>query len=68
MSNELINHSPDLQRLVAEGYEISIRADHLLVGTVPYINAQGAIAFGVLADQAHRNHQCLHCCERAVLE
>lgn len=51
MSNELINHSPDLQRLVAEGYEIFIRADHLLVGTVPYINAQGAIAFGVLVSE-----------------
>lgn len=38
--------SPDLARLVAEGYEVSIRHGHLVISNVPYLNADGEIAKG----------------------
>ncbi len=48
MQSELISRSPDLLRLRDEGYELEIRSGHLLVHRVPYVNAAGAIGYGVL--------------------
>ncbi|HJT58335.1 MAG TPA: ThiF family adenylyltransferase [Ktedonobacteraceae bacterium] len=48
MSHPLINHSPDLQRLRDEGYDIEIRADHLLVKQVPYVTAERVVKHGIL--------------------
>jgi len=48
MSRALISRSPDLQRLQAEGYEIEIRANHLLVHSVPYVNSKRQVARGIL--------------------
>ena len=47
-SRELISRSPDLKRLQDEGYEIEIRADHLLVHHVPYVTAEREVAYGTL--------------------
>ena len=48
MSPELISHSPDLQRLVDEGYEIRIRSSHLVLRQVPYVTEHRTIMFGDL--------------------
>lgn len=48
MSQRLISRSPDLQRLQNEGYEVSIRGQKLLIGHVPFRNAAGEVAFGIL--------------------
>ncbi|MDR3714753.1 MAG: ThiF family adenylyltransferase [Puia sp.] len=48
MSHPLINHSPDLQQLQTEGYEIEIRGGYLLVHHVPYVNANRQICYGSL--------------------
>jgi hypothetical protein len=48
MSQRLISRSPDLQRLQNEGYEISITGGKLLIGHVPFRNAAGEVAYGIL--------------------
>ena len=51
MSFALINRSPDLQRLRDEGHEIEIRSGHLLVHSVPYVNASGKVARASLVSE-----------------
>lgn len=46
MSRALISRSPDLLRLQNDGYEVEVRSGHLLVHSVPYVNARGEIAVG----------------------
>lgn len=48
MSQQLISRSSDLSRLRAEGHDIAVVHDHLLVRQTPYVNSSGAIARGVL--------------------
>ncbi|MBL8308817.1 MAG: ThiF family adenylyltransferase [Burkholderiales bacterium] len=48
MSHELINRSSDLARLRDSGYEVEIRVGHLLVHSIPYVNARREIVFGTL--------------------
>lgn len=48
MSQQLINHSPDLKRLRDEGYEIEVRGGHLLVHHIPYVRSNKEIQFGTL--------------------
>lgn len=48
MSHKLISHSPDLKKLRDEGYEIEIKNAHLLVHSVPYVNAKREVARGIL--------------------
>lgn len=48
MSPKPISRSPDLRRLREEGYDIEIRAGHLVVRGVPYVNARKEVAFGTL--------------------
>lgn len=50
MSRQLVSRSPDLQRLVSEGYAVSIREAYLLV-RVPYVNAKAEVASGTLASE-----------------
>ena len=40
MSQQLISRNPDLRRLREEGYDIELRAGHLLVKGVPYVDAK----------------------------
>jgi len=49
MSSPLLSRSPDLQRLQSEGYDLELRAGHLLIHDVPYVRSDKSIAFGILA-------------------
>src|SRR5436190_834263 len=48
MSAKRISRSPDLKRLWDDGYDVEIKAGHLLVKNVPYVNARREVARGVL--------------------
>jgi len=48
MSQELINHSQDLQRLIQDGYAVSIVSGHLLIERVPYVAESKEVKFGKL--------------------
>lgn len=48
MSRRLFARSPDLRKLRNDGYDLEIRADHLLVKNVPYVNSQKEIRLGML--------------------
>lgn len=47
MSRQLLSHSPDLQRLRDEGYEIGFKSGMLTFG-LPYVNRAGQVAHGYL--------------------
>ena len=49
MSQQLINRSIDLRRLVSEGYAVRISSGHLLVEEIPYLDQNGIIRRGVFA-------------------
>lgn len=51
MSRALISRSPDLQRLVDEGYEVDVQADHLVVHSVPYVTASKEVKRGTLVSR-----------------
>ena len=47
MSQQLINHSPDLSRLRSEGFDIAIAKDsYLLLRGVPYVNSKKEVKLG----------------------
>ena len=48
MSQELIDHSPDLKKLQDEGYEIEICNGYLLIHNVPFVNCEKMIENGTL--------------------
>lgn len=49
MSQQLINRNPDLKRLQDDGYDIAIKAAHLVVYRVPYVTAKRVVRYGELA-------------------
>src|SRR5579885_3239596 len=51
MFEQLVNHSPDLQRLRDEGYDIEIRSNYLLVKQVPYVTAERSVERGILVSE-----------------
>jgi hypothetical protein len=51
MSQQLINHSPDLKRLRDEGYNVEVKSNHLLIKNVPYVNSSREIRFGILVSE-----------------
>ena len=51
MSHRPISRSPDLKRLRDEGYDVSIRTNHLVVSSVPYVTTDRAVAYGVLVSE-----------------
>ena len=48
MSQQLISRNPDLRRLREEGYDIELRAGHLLVKSVPYVDGKCQVRRGAL--------------------
>jgi hypothetical protein len=48
MSQQLISRSADLKRLQDDGYEIEVRAGHVLVKNVPYVDASRKLRYGIL--------------------
>lgn len=55
MSPSPVARSTDLQRLRAEGYEIEIRDNHLLVHHVPYVTPAREVAYGTMVSTLHLN-------------
>lgn len=49
MSKELISHSPDLQRLIKDGYEVEIMDGvYLFIHNVPYVTPEKKVERGIL--------------------
>lgn len=48
MPDSLISHSRDLRRLRDDGYEVEIKANHLILENVPYVNSQRQVKRGAL--------------------
>ncbi|MEC7264680.1 MAG: ThiF family adenylyltransferase [Bacteroidota bacterium] len=48
MSQQLINHSQDLQRLLADGLVLDIKHNFLFINRIPYLTSSGEIKYGVL--------------------
>jgi len=48
MSLKLINHSPDIKKLRDQGYEVEIIGNHLLIHSIPYLNASKKVVKGTL--------------------
>ena len=48
MSHTLINRSPDLKALTADGYEIDVKSGYLVIYNVPYVNSQKQVKWGAL--------------------
>ena len=48
MSREPISRREDLQRLVAEGYELQVRSGHLVLHRVPYVTGERTVKYGQL--------------------
>jgi hypothetical protein len=55
MSSSLVSHSPDLQRLRDEGYDLEIRAAYLLVHHVPYVTESVSVSHGSLVCELTTN-------------
>lgn len=52
MSHRLISRSPDLQKLLEDGYEIEIVGGrYLRISSVPYVNSKKEIALGALVSE-----------------
>ena len=51
MSHSLIDRSADLKRLEDEGYEVEVRADHLILHHIPYVTEAGVIKYGTLVSE-----------------
>ena len=57
MSHELISRNPDLQKLVDDGYEVEIRAGHLVLHRIPYVTSKREVRFGELVTPITINGQ-----------
>lgn len=55
MLQKLLDHSPDLKKLIVEGYELEIRGCFALVHHIPYITASKEIAYGTLVSDLTLN-------------
>jgi hypothetical protein len=56
MSKELISHSPDLEKLIHEGYEVNIVDDaYLFIHNVPYVTPQKKVERGILVSNIYQS-------------
>lgn len=51
----LVDRSPDLAKLVEDGYDVEIRDGNLLIHHVPYVNADGHVAYCILVSELTTN-------------
>jgi molybdopterin/thiamine biosynthesis adenylyltransferase len=51
LSRQLIDRSPDLRKLVEEGYELDVRGAYLVIQHVPYVDADKKVRLGELVMQ-----------------
>lgn len=55
MLQQLINHSPDLQKLRNEGYELQLKGGYLLIHHIPYVNSKKEVKLGTLVTVLEMN-------------
>jgi hypothetical protein len=55
MSHPLVSHSPDLARLVEEGYDVAIQGNNLVLRHVPYVTTARQVAYGTLISELSHN-------------
>jgi hypothetical protein len=55
MLQQLINHSPDLQKLRNTGYEMQLKGGYLLIHHIPYVTSEKIIKYGTLVTMLDRN-------------
>jgi hypothetical protein len=55
MSHPLVSHSTDLTQLEADGYDIDVLDNNLVVRHVPYVAADRAVAYGTLVSELSTN-------------
>src|SRR4051812_26303581 len=55
MLKTLVDRSPDLARLVTEGFDLEVRDGNLLVHHVPYVTEAGAVDYGILVSELTTN-------------
>ena len=55
MSQKLIVLDPDLRKLQDDGYEVEVRNGHLLVHSIPYVNAQRNVLRGIVVTNLNGN-------------
>ncbi|MDP4149339.1 MAG: ThiF family adenylyltransferase [Bacteroidota bacterium] len=48
MLQQLISHSPDIQRLSNEGYDLDLNGAYLLVHHIPYVNSSKEVKYGTI--------------------
>lgn len=48
MSQQLINRSSDLRRLIDDGLSVEVRAGYILIKNVPYLNRKKEVKYGTL--------------------
>lgn len=51
MSQQLINHSPDLKRLRDEGYHIEVHGGYLVIRHIPYVNNRKELKSGTMVSK-----------------
>lgn len=51
MSQQLINHSPDLKRLRDEGYHVEVSGGYLVIRHLPYVNSACEVKSGVMVSK-----------------
>jgi len=55
MSHPLVSHSPDLQGLRDDGFDIDVVANYLQVRHVPYVTSLGEVAYGMIVSELSTN-------------
>lgn len=55
MSQELINHNPQLKKLVEEGFSLLLTEGFLVVNDIPYLNKDLKISYGAFIDPLNTN-------------
>lgn len=55
MSQILVKPSPDIVRLIRDGYEVEIRGAFLLVSHVPYVTSKKDVSYGTLVSKLALN-------------
>ncbi len=51
MSQELISYNGDLNRLCEEGYDFSIKDDHLIIRNIHYVISSSKVRFRTLVSR-----------------
>ena len=51
----LVAHSPDLQHLVEDGFDVEVRDGNLLIHHVPFVNSEGQVVYGILVSELSTN-------------